>query len=368
MKVKYASLLQAGLFILGGALHAAMAAEPDPGGGIGGTGITGVGPVQRFGSIFVNGREFFIDEHTDISADGVSLSERDLRLGDVVVVQGRVDTASGRSQAVRIAVERALQGLVEKVDVEAGTFTVLGQVVRVTPHTFGQTPGQTPWRLSQVRVDEPVTVSGIVREDGSWTATRVSRPVSPAAGAVSFVLHGTLRAVDQTHGTLTIGTQTLRIASTHLPPNLVVGQSVRVTGRYLTGVPAIQDVRIERRDLGNAGSRVELAGYIQASSAPGRAVCNNTLLHYGADTQFTGGTTAQLTRGMPVVIQGTLRADGSITAERILLRVEFLRAELPSVSIQSHEKAVQPPEHRPSQPERPSIERPWIDRPGRPGL
>ncbi len=353
------------LLILFGVVCSVTAADRDQD-GIGGTGNTSVGPVQRFGSIFVNGREYFLSEHTSITADGASLNERDLRLGDVVVVQGRVDAASGRSQALRIAVEQALQGLVEKVDVEARTVTVLGQVVRVMPDTFGETPDGKPFSLTQVRVNESIAVSGLMREDGSWTATRISRPVVPTAGGVPFMLRGTLRALDRARGALTIGTQTLTVTPQRLPPDLAVGQSVYARGYYGAGLPQAQAVQLERRDLGPVGSHVEIAGHIQSHPALGQAVCNGTLVRYGEDTQFIGGMTAQLTPGMPVAIQGILRADGSVAAARIMLRADFLHAELPRQPTALHEKGPRPLEQQPPRPERPSIERPSIDRPQRP--
>jgi len=366
MKAKHISRFVAALLIFSGVLCPALAADPDQGGGIGGTGITGVGPIQRFGSIFVNGREYFLADRTRIVIDGNTFKERDLRLGDVVVVQGRVDTESGRSLALRITVEQALRGLVEKVDVEARTFTVLGQVVHVMPDTFGEAQASKPFNLTQVRVNQPIAVSGLAREDGSWTATRVSFPTAPAAGSVPFMLRGTLRAMDRTRGTLTIGGQTLTVTSSRLPTELATGQSVHVTGHYRSGLPQAQAVRLDRRDLGPAGSAVELAGYVQSRPAPEQVVCSGTLLRYSKDTQFTGGATDNLTPGMPVVVRGTVRADGSIGAERIMLRTEFLHVELPRPPDRPHEHGLQPSEQPPPRPERPSIERPQIDRPQRP--
>ena len=72
----------------------ATAESTDPGGGIGGTGITGFGVVQKFVSIFVNGREYILDDNTRVTRDGVSVDEKTLHLGDVVSIDGRIDAAA----------------------------------------------------------------------------------------------------------------------------------------------------------------------------------------------------------------------------------------------------------------------------------
>ena len=67
------------------------------GGGIGGTGISS-GPIDGFGSIFVNGIEFEIGSAL-IVVDGVDSAEADLRLGMVVRVCGSWE-ADGTGTAV----------------------------------------------------------------------------------------------------------------------------------------------------------------------------------------------------------------------------------------------------------------------------
>ncbi|MHB8238014.1 MAG: DUF5666 domain-containing protein, partial [Acidithiobacillus ferrivorans] len=82
-------------------------------GGIGGTGITALGVIQRFGSIYVNGREYVLSPQTRYSVDGAAGTAKDLHLGDRVTVQAAAD---GRTIAQEVRVEHAVIGRVTEVD------------------------------------------------------------------------------------------------------------------------------------------------------------------------------------------------------------------------------------------------------------
>jgi hypothetical protein len=362
--------LLAGLLLLGSQFYSAWAMDPDQGGGIGGTGITGMGAVQRFGSIYVNGREYFLTPDTRITEDGNTLRESDLHLGDVVIVQGRVEAGSGRSVAARVAVEQALRGQVDNVNVGSGTLTVLGQVVHVGRDTFDGSPENKPLKLEKVHVGDTVAVSGLLRADGTWAATRVQSFMRSVAQRDAWLLRGNLRAVDRVRGSLTVGAGSVHIDAARIPTNLAAGQAVRITGHYRQGKPYANNVRVERLDLGVAGTRLELSGYIQSQPAAGTATCNGVLLYYGTDTEFAGGRAADLARDMPIAVHGTLRPDGGISVERMVLHAEFLRVEMPLPRMEPPQRRMDPAEiHRPEVPsmrpmiERPMPERPMMDRP-----
>ena len=85
-------------------------------GGIGGTGIS-QGPVNSFGSVFVNGIEHFLDS-ASILVNGQSAAngETDLKLGMVVRVAGSVDSAAGTGTATEVAYQQNLEGPIDSID------------------------------------------------------------------------------------------------------------------------------------------------------------------------------------------------------------------------------------------------------------
>ena len=358
-----------------------LAESTDPGGGIGGTGITGFGVVQKFGSIFVNGREYFLDGNTRITRDGVPVAEKTLRLGDVVSVQGRIDPATGRGLAAEVNSELALQGAVEKVDAASGTLTVLGQTVRVTPATLGDDGGNAP--LARIRPGEHIAVSGFARSRGSWLATRIE-PV--AAGNTSFVLSGEVQGIDRAHGRLRVAGQELIAVPGTLPAGLAVGHSVRVQGVYDKSALNLEGVADARPMLGPSGRVVEMSGYVQIQPGTGRLVSNGVVLTYSDASIFIGGTAADLRADLPVAVRGELQADGSVAAQSILIDVDPMRVTLPEPAAQApraggderragRDAAEKSDRERPDagqpgaekseidRPDKPEVEKPEVERP-----
>lgn len=352
----------------------ASAESTDPGGGIGGTGITGFGVVQKFGSIFVNGREFFIDNNTRVTHDGVIANENQLHLGDVVSVQGRIDETSGRSVAMHVDSETALEGAIEKLDVASGTLMIMGQTVHVMSSTLNDGPGNVPL-AARIHVGDRIAVSGFTRSDSSWNATRITQL---AAGEPRFVLHGAVQSIDQERGRIRVNGQDLVASSNKLLARLETGNIVRVDGHYGPDILRIDSVSIDRPKLGLAGQVVEMSGYIQTQFGPRQVVSNDVALRYSDATTFIGGTAADMRQDVPVVVRGVMQADGGVAVREVLVNVEPMRATLPVLNIRpSHEGmgekraghgAPERPEHEKPEPEKAGAERHDINRPERPEI
>ena len=104
-------------------------------GGIQGSGrMVSIGTITGFGSIFVNGVEFATST-AQITLDGRAGTEADLRIGQVVTVQGTVNANGTAGTATRVTFDNDVEGPVTQLDVAAGTFVVLGQTIRVTGST-----------------------------------------------------------------------------------------------------------------------------------------------------------------------------------------------------------------------------------------
>ena len=107
--------------------------------GTGGTGSFTSGPIRGFGSIVVNGVRYDDAAAQVVGDGGAALARSDLRLGMVVDVSGSdVSTATdGRrsATATSIGVRSEIEGPVSAINAAAGTLTVLGQLVQITPTT-----------------------------------------------------------------------------------------------------------------------------------------------------------------------------------------------------------------------------------------
>lgn len=188
------------------------------GGGVdsGGTGgAVAVGPISGFGSIIVNGVRFDVGSPTlQIQDDaGNPRTQADLKLGTMTEVDGSslaVNAGVTTATATSIRIVSDLVGPVGTVDTAAGTLSVLGQTVVVTPATvFDASVAGGRGGLGGIAPGAVVEVNG--RYDAQarrYTATRIALPTD----AASYKLRGPVGAIDTNALTLTVGGQTISYA------------------------------------------------------------------------------------------------------------------------------------------------------------
>jgi hypothetical protein len=187
--------------------------------GIGGTGIVGI--VTGFASICVDGLEVRFDKTVPVSINGIAATARQLRAGQLVVIQanGQETARHAIDQASTIEVRSEVSGPIEAVDTSAGVLRVAGQRVMVTPST---------WIAGRFGRGNWTTVSGLRQADGTIVASRLDR-----ARIGSLAVHGQLlRDGDTTR----IGGL---IVSGPLVATAQSGTFVSVTGKYLDGTAEV---------------------------------------------------------------------------------------------------------------------------------
>ncbi len=235
-------------------------------GGIGGTGapISVYGPIDRLGSVFLNGREYRIDSHTMIAFDGRPTTAATLRVGDMVRLHG-VAIGNHGGYASAISASTAIIGPVGAISPDGGSFMVLGQ--RVAAST-----GRQPF--AGIRLGDRVGVSGQRLSDGVWVAHRVA--VLPASS--TFRLETTIKAI-QTNRIVLPGL-TLRVRPgilEHFHP----GERIVATGVIVNGAPRLARLTPQRLDLGAPGTMVEVRDYFR-SVGGGRLVAPDGIAATGA--------------------------------------------------------------------------------------
>ncbi|WP_297369153.1 DUF5666 domain-containing protein [Acidocella sp.] len=258
-------------------------------GGIGGTGIrapiTGYGPIQRFGSVFVNGREYRVGAGTLVTIDGKPAPLAALRVGDLVLVHGVAEGAHGGA-ARSITAWQAIIGPVGAVSANGTRITVLGQTVAL---------GAAP---PAVRVGAMVGISGQPRADGTWTAYRVTL-LPPAQ---NFRLAAVVSAVGKT--SITFGGLTLQASPAQLA-GIRVGEPAVITGQITNGQPVLTALSANPLNFGPPGTRVEIEGYFQ-SAGSGKLVGSNGIVAQSM------GKIPPLSGERPMELVGQVSASGEI--------------------------------------------------------
>ncbi len=294
------------------ALGSALAVRP-AGGGINGGGIY-FGSIDEFGSIFVNGVEF---ETTGASilVDGVPSTQADLRLGQVVTVDGVVNLDEVTGNAITVRARTDLRGVVTAVDPVTLSVTVLGQRVRVEGATrYGSS--LTPAAFAGLAVGTAVEGSGHRNAAGDLVATRIDA-AAPAAervvGTVSALQPGLLRF---NVGALSIDYSSL----SRLEGSLDDGARVEVKGVALSAFLFDADeIEVLPGELGGAGTVGSIEGRVTLALSGGVFAIGGQPVGVNGTTVFVDGGAADLLPDTRVEAEGHVDAAGVLVAEQVTI-------------------------------------------------
>lgn len=278
------------------------------------------GPVTGYGSIWVNGSRYRTDD-ASITVNGEAATEADLAIGQVVLLDTLADNTSLRAKT--IVYESNLRGPIESVDVVAGTFIALGQLVSVDAGTsFGS--GIVPADITGLAQGNIVEVSGLVDNNGNIRATRVEREDS----LDPIQLSGVASAV--TREQFTVGMQVVDYSEAALidgfPGGIVSdGDRVRVSAQAFGAAGAIQADAIAYRGTRVAvdeGEDGDIEGLITNFIGPESFRLAGFAVSTNAQTDFSGGTVSDLGENVRIEAEGEFDAGGTLIATEVEFRRE----------------------------------------------
>jgi hypothetical protein len=297
-------------------------------GRIGGTGVFTVGPIQRFGSIFVNGTEYALPAETRYRVDGRPASQQSLRLGDLVAVRARVQ--SGKIQAVEVHVDHAIVGRITHIDRAQGLIRVLGQTVQIMRSTVLSSGDDQPVAFTDLNVGDPVQISALRQDGAHWQALRVQRlDAQTTAQQTPFLLRGRLDAVDVATGRIQVNGVWLPAPQVRQWSALTIGGDVVVRGVQGPAGDTVESVLMQAPVAGEAGLRVVLVGYPHAESPADVALHGLRIQAITAVAQ-DALRAAVSERVAPAVIIGTMQPDQTVVADQVIPRVNPMVFALPS--------------------------------------
>ncbi|HEX4943389.1 MAG TPA: DUF5666 domain-containing protein [Usitatibacteraceae bacterium] len=288
------------------------------GGGVTGTGFVAYGEVTDFGSVFVNGIEFFT-QSANVIIDGVSnRSESELRIGMPVRVDGVLNPDGRTGNASTVTYSADLRGIVDgpatSSDDEGALFFIHGLAVRVDEYTvFESLAG--PRSLA---AGDRVEASGL-RDDetGELYATYVSRGTLSAGTVVSGAISET-GASSFRLGSLTVQYDAMalrNVPSGELANGMVV--RVRADAAPVAGNLQATDVSVELESLAAVPGTKGSAEGIVSLPTPAGFWLGSLMVLVDERTQFRDGTAAGLLDGALVGVEGTVQAGGALLAERV---------------------------------------------------
>ncbi|WP_427912535.1 DUF5666 domain-containing protein [Ramlibacter sp. MMS24-I3-19] len=226
--------------------------------GSGGTGATadaGIGSIDGFGSIIVNGVRYDISTATTMLSDVSAL-----KLGMTVRVTGSLSADLTQGTATLVTSAADLRGKVSNLSAAGGTFTVLGVQVSTDPATVY---AGGLMAFSGLANGVNVQVHGLPGAGGRLQATRIER----LATAQDPVLTGYVQDLDRAAHVFRIGTQSVSYATADFPGDwpwsrLAEGQVVRVRAAAVASTLAATAVEPWNPAPLRDGTRLSLGGLV----------------------------------------------------------------------------------------------------------
>jgi hypothetical protein len=294
----------------------------EPIAGIDRGGVIAVGPITGFGSVIVNGVHYST-AGAAITVDGRPAAESDLRVGQVVRIEGSLDADGLTGSATRIDFNGLVEGPVQSLDLVANRLVVLGQAVQVSASTSFD-DSIVPRALEGLAVGDRVEVSGLITSGGLIEATRIELKFGDTALEVEGVANG-------------VDTATMQLNINELP----VDYSTAQLEGFATGQPSNGDLLEVIGTLNNAGvfvaSRMDRESFELSGEIDDQADLEGLITRFAAasdfdvsgqtvittsSTRYEGGSATDLALDVKVEVEGRFDISGRIVAEQIRFRLE----------------------------------------------
>lgn len=290
--------------------------------------IVSKGTITGFGSIVVNGVRYDTDGAT-IEVDGEPGTESDLKVGQVVVVQGTIEEDGSAAAATSVAFDDLVEGPVTAINNAMNTLTVLGQSVIVDADTSFD-DSISPPSIDGIFVNDIVEVSGFFLADGRISATRIEKELPGGEFEVTGVVSGLTATTFRINNLIVdFGRAQLDNFPNGTPEN---GQLVEAKGNPpLGGNGELVATRVEFKsgDLPAAdGDRAEVEGFITRFVSATDFDVEGVSVTTDASTTFVNGTGADLALNRKVEVEGVVNASGVLVASKIEIKLaNFIRIE-----------------------------------------
>lgn len=301
------------------------------------TTIVSVGTITGFGSVIVNGVRYDTAGAT-ISVDGNPGSESDLAVGQVVAIRGTLDSGGTTGVATRIDFDDIVEGPISAIDTVAGTFTVLGQLVRTDSGTSFD-DDISPASLAGLSVADTVEVTGFILADGSVNATRISlKPASAGLEVTGIASNVTATTFEINSLTVDYSSAMLEDFPGGAPEN---GQLVEAKGMNVnaSGVLLATSVEFEGNNFGDDDvDQVEIEGFITRFVSATDFDVEGVPVTTSAQTAFENGALADLALNVKVEVEGNFNTAGMLVADKIEFKISGdVRVESLVESVQANQ-------------------------------
>ncbi len=302
----------------------------DPDDGIEGTGIIAgaenqliaYGPITQFGSIYVNGEKYEIDEAEFEFVNGTGVT--DLSIGMMVQVNADwQQQINGVFNAQKVTFDHQIEGPIKAV-VHNGEITlldILGSVVVVSSDTIVDQS-----ILSGFKVGSVVSVSGISNEKDQLMATYITLRSDTYSEGQQVELESTITGINEQDQIIVLNTMHVDVSwSTWKKGSLQsvqVGTRVEVVGQYDAASKRViaRKVRVKNNDLSvNKGNKLSMDTIISRYKSINQFRLNGYMSN-ASNAEFLQGEPSNLGNGVRVRATGFINVDGIFEVHTVRIR------------------------------------------------
>lgn len=287
--------------------------------GIGGTGITSVGRITGFGSVYVNGVHFNTDGAT-FTRDDNGATQQEFRVGEIVKVEGRVNADGKTGVATKVVYADTLEGPVTRA-VQGKSIEILGQTVLVDNltvlHGFKT--------LADLEEGNIVEVSGFIDAQGRIEASSLSLQQVAFEAGIVLEVEGEISQLDTQRQTFKIGELDIQYTAAHFvdlsPETLRDGVFVIVSADQDLQDNILLASRIASHSAGGTALEVdgiyEVEGVVSELSSPTRFKVGSLEVITDGNTEYANGLLSDLHLDAEIIVTGSATAPDTLQAERI---------------------------------------------------
>lgn len=240
----------------------------------------------------------------------------DLKLGQIVTVNGRINGFGLTGTANNIRFDANLIGPVENLDAANDRMTVMGQTVKCAPDTRFAA-GIDPQTFAGLAVGNRIQVSGYADAAGVIRATRIDPDTTNSEPQIT----GKVAGLDLANLLFRIDGLTVDYSGAifiDLPGGAPTnGMLVKAIGTMSAGLFSVERLVTAPGLVGSTGRRVQTGGMITRYSSSANFDIGHFAASIDGSTVFLNGDAGGLVLNAELILDGNFTSSGRIAANRV---------------------------------------------------
>jgi hypothetical protein len=270
--------------------------------------LSAFGAITALNSATVNGIRYDTNG-TNVNVNGLPANVSDLKLGQVVALEGEVNFSDATGRADEIHYSASVIGPVENIDATLNRLIVMGQTVLTSADTVFD-PSIDPDTFAGLTLGATTQISGFRNAAGDIIATRIE----PDTTSTGEQLIGAVAGLDLANMLFSVNRLTVDYSKATLidlpmrmPAN---GLLVIVRGSLTNGILVVDEIASIVDLVATPGERGHLSGIVTRFASSTDFDLNGLPITTNTSTGFVNGVAGDLQANAEITIDGEVSSGG----------------------------------------------------------